>query len=195
MLNYIWAIMIMIGVVYATLTGNIESITNGAFDAAKESISLCITMFGIMAFWMGLMEIARSSGLIDVITKKMEPFITFLFPRIPKMHKAREYITLNIVSNLLGLGWAATPAGLKAMEELSKLGKKSPIATNEMCIFLIINISSLQLVPVNIIAYRSQYGSINPTNVIGPGLFATLISTLVAIIFCKIMDLNKKEEI
>ena len=199
MLNYLWAGMILIGIVYAVFTGNMEAVTNGALDSAKEAITLCITMCGVMALWTGLMEIANKSGLIDKMTKGISPFISFLFPNLSKEHKAREYISINVISNMLGLGWAATPAGLKAMEELSKLQeKKEPnngrvhIASNEMCTFLVVNISSLQLVPVNIIAYRSQYGSVSPTAVIGPGIIATVISTLVGIIFCKFMCRNKK---
>ncbi len=188
MLNYLWAGMIMIGIIYAVFTGNMESVTNGALDSAKEAITLCITMCGVMGLWTGLMEVAKQSGLIDKMTRGISPFVTFLFPKIPKDNPAREYISINMISNVLGLGWAATPAGLKAMEYLMNLNekKKEGIASDEMCTFLIINISSLQLIPVNIIAYRSQYGSVNPTAVIGPGLIATVIGTLVAIIYCKI---------
>ena len=199
MLNYIWAVMIAIGVIYGALTGNIEAVANGALDSAGEAVQLCITMTGIMALWVGLMEIAKNSGLIASMTKWIQPFISFLFPRIPGNHAAREYISTNIIANILGLGWACTPAGLKAMEELQKLneeecrrtGKPPVTASNEMCTFLIMNISSLQLIPVSIIAYRSQYGSVNPTAVIVPGIIATLTSTLVAIIFVKVMDRKK----
>ena len=199
MLNYIWAVMIAIGVIYGALTGNIEAVANGALDSAGEAVQLCITMTGIMALWVGLMEIAKNSGLIASMTKGIQPFISFLFPRIPGNHAAREYISTNIIANILGLGWACTPAGLKAMEELQKLneeecrrtGKPPVTASNEMCTFLIMNISSLQLIPVAIIAYRSQYGSVNPTAVIVPGIIATLTSTLVAIIFVKVMDRKK----
>ena len=199
MLNYIWAVMIAIGVIYGALTGNIEAVANGALDSAGEAVQLCITMTGIMALWVGLMEIAKNSGLIASMTKGIQPFISFLFPRIPGNHAAREYISTNIIANILGLGWACTPAGLKAMEELQKLneeecrrtGKPPVTASNEMCTFLIMNISSLQLIPVSIIAYRSQYGSVNPTAGIVPGIIATLTSTLVAIIFVKVMDRKK----
>lgn len=199
MLNYIWAVMIAIGVIYGALTGNIEAVANGALDSAGEAVQLCITMTGIMALWVGLMEIAKNSGLIASMTKGIQAFISFLFPRIPGNHAAREYISTNIIANILGLGWACTPAGLKAMEELQKLneeecrrtGKPPVTASNEMCTFLIMNISSLQLIPVSIIAYRSQYGSVNPTAVIVPGIIATLTSTLVAIIFVKVMDRKK----
>lgn len=200
MLNYLWAAMIVVGIIYGVLTGNMEAVSNGALDSSKEAISLCLNMCGIMALWMGLMEIAKTSGLIEVMTKKISPFVNFLFPRIPKNHPSREAISTNIIANVLGLGWAATPAGLRAMEELAKLeeqrgnpsyqkgAKGDRIASNEMCIFLIVNISSLQLIPVNMIAYRSQYGSVMPTAVIAPGLVATLSTALLAVVYCKFMD-------
>ena len=197
MLNYIWAIMILIGILYAAFTGNITSVTEAALDSAGEAVSLCITMAGIMALWMGLMEVAGKAGLIAKLSSGIQPFLSFLFPKIPKRHVAREYIATNFIANILGLGWACTPAGLKAMEALAGLekergnpeyvkdvGKRS--ASSEMCTFLVMNISSLQLIPVNMIAYRSQYGSVNPTAIIGPAIVATLISTVAAILFCKV---------
>ena len=200
MLNYIWAGMIIIGVVYGAFTGRMTEITNAALDSSKEAVTLCITMMGVMSFWVGMMEIATTAGVIQAASRKIAPFIRFLFPRIPEDHKAREYITTNMIANFLGLGWAATPAGLKAMEELGKLEedrrkgvlpgpvRKRGFASNEMCTFLIINISSLQLIPMNIIAYRSQYGSTNPAIIVGPGIVATAISTVIAILYCKIKD-------
>ena len=195
MLNYIWAVMIMLGVFYAALTGRMEQVTNAALDSAGEAISLCLTMAGVVALWMGLMEIAKEAGLIQRMTKGISPFLDFMFPRIPKKHPEREYIATNIIANILGLGWACTPAGLKAMEELAKLddertGRKADrtkerVASPEMCDFLILNISSLQLIPVNMIAYRSQYGSVNPAAIIVPAILATCVSTLTAIIYCK----------
>lgn len=199
MLNYIWAFMILLGIVYGTFTGNMEALTNAAMDSAGEAVSLCITMLGVMALWMGLMEIAQKSGLIAKLTKAIQPFIDFMFPKIPRGHEAREYISTNLIANVLGLGWACTPAGLKAMEALSKLEQergnpqytekgKLRDASNEMCTFLVLNISSLQLIPVNMIAYRSQYGSANPAAVIAPALVATFFSTLVAVVYCKMKE-------
>ena len=188
MLNSLWAGMILIGIIFAAFTGRIPEITDAALDSSKEAVTLCITMIGVMAFWMGLMEIASKAGMIEKGAKMLKPFVRFLFPEVPEGHKAGEHITTNIIANFLGLGWAATPAGLKAMEELVKLNHGSPVASNAMCNFLILNISSLQLIPVNVIAFRSQYGSVNPTAIVGAGIVATAISTGVAIIFCKIMD-------
>lgn len=224
MLNYIWACMIMIGVIYGAMTGRMADVTNAALDSAGEAVSLCITMIGVMALWVGLMEIAQKSGLIAKMTKGIQPFIGFLFPRIPEGHPAREYISTNLIANVLGLGWACTPAGLKAMEALAQLeeergnpaylcdkgtgrsdhgesGKMAAmggsikcerVASKEMCTFLIFNISSLQLIPVNMIAYRQQYGSVNPAGIIAPAIVATAMSTLTAIIFCKVMDRKRR---
>ena len=200
MLNYFWGGMLLVGIIYGGITGNMNEVTEAALSSAEEAVSLCITMAGIVATWVGLMGIARASGLVDRLTNAMRPLLHFLFPRIPETHRSLEYISANMIANFLGLGWAATPFGLKAMEELEKLeddrrAGKGPgkargkgIAGNEMCNFLIINISSIQLIPVNIIAYRSQYGSINPTAIVGPAIAATAVSTGVAVIFCRLMD-------
>lgn len=202
MLNYLWGFMLIIGILYAAVTGNLPSITDAALNSAKEAVALCITMLGVMSFWMGLMRIAENAGIISGATRKLKPFLRFLFPRLPPEHKANEYIATNMIANIFGLGWAATPAGLKAMESLAELEDERRTAqgrlpsapapkgsaSNEMCTFLIINISSLQLIPVNIIAYRGQYGSVNPAAIIGPAMVATAFSTVLAVIFCKVMD-------
>ena len=195
MLNMLWALMILVGIVYGALNGTMKEITEAMLESAGEAVSLCIATGGVMAFWTGMMEVAESAGLIRSLTKKMDPFIRFLFPAIPKEHEARKYISLNIIANILGLGWACTPAGLKAMEALAAMEKQrsGPVyeenrASNEMCTFLILNISSLQLIPVNMIAYRQQYGSPQPAGIIAPAILATLISTAVAVIYCKVKD-------
>ena len=192
--------MIILGVIFGAVTGNMKEVTEAALDSAGEAVSLCITMAGVMALWVGLMEVAEKSGLLLKLTRGLSPFISFMFPRIPKGHRARDYISTNVIANILGLGWACTPAGLKAMEELAKLeeergnpayggsGGKERAASNEMCTFLILNISSLQLIPVNMIAYRQQYGSVNPAGIIAPAIVATIFSTLFGVVFCKVMD-------
>ena len=197
MLNYLWAFMILAGIVYGTATGNIEAVGNSIIEGGGEAVSLCITMLGVISLWTGVMKIAEKSGIIDKMQKGISPLINFLFPNIPKNHPARGHITVNFIANFLGLGWAATPAGLNAMKELANLekerhGEESKFASDEMCTFLIINISSIQLIPVNIIAYRAQYGSVNPAAIVLPGLIATTISTLAAVIFCKIMSHRRK---
>lgn len=194
MLNYIWAFMIIIGIIYGSLTGHMAELSNAALDSAKEAVTLCITMLGVMALWVGLMQIAQKAGIIASMTKKLRPFLLFLFPRLRYEDIALEYISTNVVANILGLGWACTPAGLKAMEELGKIQRKykackdPTAASNEMCNFLILNISSLQLIPVNIIVYRSQYGSVTPTSIIMPAILATTCSTLAGILFIKFAD-------
>jgi spore maturation protein A len=154
-------------------------------------------MMGILSMWTGLMQVARASGLLEKMAEWLSPVIGFLFPKIKKDSKAAEYIATNMVANVLGLGWAATPAGLNAMKELDELrktqGKPAGIATNDMCNFLILNISSLQLIPVNLIAYRSSYGSENPASIIAPAILATAFSTLVAVVFILLVNgLGKK---
>ena len=221
MLNTIWAVMILVGVVVGMLTGNMEAVGNGALESAGNAVTLCITMMGILSMWTGLMQVARASGLLEKMAGWLSPVIGFLFPKIKKDSKAAEYIATNMVANLLGLGWAATPAGIKAMEELAALeeergtpgyareeqrqgipeyerkeqvrgvsltsGESIPrAASNEMCTLLVVNMSSLQLIPINMIAYRSQYGSASPAAIVAPVIVATVISTIVAVAFCKL---------
>lgn len=194
MLNYLWGAMILIGIVYAILTGNISAIGTQTLGSSKEAVTLCITMLGIMAMWTGLMQVAKSVGIIDGLTKLLRPVLTLLFPDIPKEHIANEYIASNMIANLLGLGWAATPMGLKAMAELKKLNHDRDVASCNMCTFLIVNISSLQLIPVNIIAYRTQYNSVSPTGILGAAIVTTCFSTIVGVLFSIIARrLSRKE--
>lgn len=183
MLNKLWGIMLLAGIIVAAFTGKTGDAGTAAIDSSKEAVTLCIAMLGVMSMWTGIMNIAKKAGLIDAMTRALRPVLRFLFPGIPAGHVANEYIASNIIANVLGLGWAATPYGLKAMEQMKELNQGSHIASTDMCTFLIINISSLQLIPVNIIAYRSEYGSVSPTSIIGMGLVATLISTAAGVIF------------
>ena len=185
-MNYLWGGMIIIAVIYGALTGNLDAVTDQALSSAKEAVSLCITMAGAMAFWVGIMRIAEKAGMVNRAASALAPLLGFLFPTVPKDSFARRYIATNRVANFLGLGWAATPAGLSAMKELKRLEETEGRATSAMCDFLIINISSLQLIPVNIIAYRSQYGSVSPAAIVGPAILATTVSTLAAVVFIKI---------
>ena len=192
MLNYLWAYMIVIGIIVGAFTGNMPEVTQAAIDSSKDAVQLCVTLVGVIAMWTGLMRIAEKAGIIQALTRKMQPVLRFLFPDIPDNHPAKKYIATNMIANMLGLGWAATPPGLKAMEKLQELNPNKEVASNAMCTFLIINISSVQLLPINIIAYRSQYGSANPAEIIGPALLATLVSTLVGVIFAKVMLRRKR---
>ena len=201
MMNGLWAGMMLVGIVWGIFHGTLGEITDGAVQSAGEAVSLCITMLGVMSLWTGILEIGSRSGLIGRLCRKMGPVMKFLFPRLPEKHPAADSIAVNMIANMLGMGWAATPAGLQAMKELEELEEerrkeKDPAkkavpkgtANNEMCTFLILNISSLQLIPVNMIAYRSQYGSADPAGIVGPALAATMVSTAAGIIYCKIMD-------
>lgn len=200
-MNYLWGGMLIIGIIYGALTGNLNEVANGAINASKEAVSLAIALLGVTAMWSGLMEIASRAGIIDWMTRKIRPILRFLFPRITDGHPALEAISVNMIANFFGLGAAATPAGLRAMEELEGLeeerrkkgcGVPRGTANREMCTFLIVNISSLQLIPVNVIAYRGQYGSVNPTAIVGPAIVATALSTLAGVVFCKVMDKRRE---
>lgn len=201
MLNYFWAVMLIIGIVYGAFTGSIAEAGEAAFSSAGEAVELCFTMCGIMAFWVGLMKVAERSGMVAGLTKAIRPFVHFMFPKIPENHRALQPISVNIIANILGLGWAATPAGLEAMKELAKLEEERGVkasgsmdtASDEMCDFLILNISSLQLIPVTMIAYRLQYGSEDPAAIIAPAILATTCSTLAAIVFCKLVKWKKTD--
>ena len=191
MLNILWVIMIAGGIFFAAFHGTMGQITESFISSSTEAVNLCIFMLGVIGVWNGMMEIAVKSGLMKKIAKTMYPFIHWLFPDIPPRHKANEYIAANMAANILGLGWAATPAGLKAMRELQKLEEGGGRASDMMCAFLVLNISSLQLVPINMIAYRSQYGSVNPAAVVLPAICATMISTIAGIVFIKILEITR----
>lgn len=191
MLNYIWAFMIILGIIVAAFTGSMEAVSSSILASSKEAIQLCLVMLGVVGMWTGVMKIAEKTGLVRQLTKLLMPILRLLFPRIADREPVMGYIATNIIANLLGLGWAATPTGLKAMKALQEIHKEEcklnggdeEAASDEMCLFLVINISSLQLIPINMIAYRSQYGSVHPGVIILPGLIATTISTLVGILF------------
>lgn len=191
MLNYIWAFMIIVGILVAAFTGSMEAVSSTVLDSAKEAIQLCLVMLGVVGMWTGIMKIAEQTGLVRQFTKLLMPILRLLFPRIAHREAVMGYIAANLIANLLGLGWAATPTGLKAMKALQEVHKEEcaisggdpEAASDEMCLFLVINISSLQLIPINMIAYRSQYGSVHPGVIILPGLIATMVSTLAGVLY------------
>lgn len=199
-MNYLWGGMLLIGIIYGLAAGNLEAVTEAAVSSSKEAVSLCVVMAGVMGLWVGIMRIAENAGLIAQLTGKIRPVIRWLFPRIPQDHPACQYIATNFIANILGLGWAATPAGITAMEHLAELnreersrtGRSPSIASREMCTFLILNISSLQLIPMTVVAYRTEYGSTAPAAVVGPAILATLVSTGAGVIFCRIMDRKRR---
>lgn len=206
-MTYLWGGMLIIGIVFGALNGNLQEVTEAVLSSSKEAVALCISMAGITAMWTGIMKIAENTGLVSRLSRGMKQVLRFLFPDISPESQAGKYISLNFLSNILGLSWASTSSGLCAVRELQKLNeenckkqgvtkKRAPhIASTAMCTFMIINVSSLQLLPMNMIAYRAQYGSVNPAAVVGPGIAATAVSTGAAVLFCKIMSRGKKQEL
>lgn len=191
MINYIWFFLIMISIVVATLTGNIEVINDSLMNDAQEAVVFGISLMGIMATWMGLIKIAESSGLIKAVSILMKPITSILFPGVPKDHPAMNSIVMNMVTNMFGAGNSSTAIGLKAMQEMETLSKDKKTATNDMCMFLVINMSSIQLIPLTVIKLRSDSGSLNSTEIIATTLIATLASTLVGIITAKILERSR----
>ncbi|NLW23481.1 MAG: spore maturation protein [Tissierellia bacterium] len=188
MINTIWFLMIFIGIIYAALSGNLGEINNIIIKEAGEGVTFVLGLIGIMSFWMGIMNIAEKSGLINTISKGFRPLIRLLFPDIPRKHPAERWILMNFIANMFGLGNGATAFGLKAMKELDSLNTNKRKASKAMAMFLIINMSSLQIIPLTVIKIRYDYGSINPTGIIGITLLATSLSTLTAAIIGKIFE-------
>lgn len=188
MLNVIWGFFLIGGILTGAFLGRMDLVTNAVIDGGRNAVELAFTMAGVVAVWSGILKIAEKGGMIDALAEKMEPFLDFLFPEVPRGHAARRYISANFAANFLGLGWAATPAGLLAMEELAKLNGKTGRASTAMCMFLVVNMSSLQLVTVNILAYLAEYGSAAPAEIMGAGIAATLGTTLVGILLAKILE-------
>jgi spore maturation protein A len=188
MLNKLWGGMILAAILVAIATGNIPELTNAAIESARDAITLCITMLGILAMWSGLMTVAEKAGLVQALAQKARPLLRYLFPDLGRNHEAHEPIATNFIANILGLGWAATPSGLRAMKVMQQENPQKDTATRSMRMFMVINMSSLQLVTISVVAYRMQYGSANPSEIIGPGMVVTGITTILAVAFCKILD-------
>ncbi|WP_043896470.1 nucleoside recognition domain-containing protein [Clostridioides difficile] len=181
----IWFYMVSIGIIGSLISKNMGELNKVILSETSKGIEFAISLAGIMALWMGIMNIAKESGLIEKIGQKLNPIMRRLFPSIPKGHKAMSYIVMNIALNMLGAGNGATAFGLKAMSELQTLNNKKDTATNYMIMFMVINISSIQIIPFTIIKLRMDMGAQNPSEIIFTTLFATIISTAVAIITCK----------
>jgi len=186
MMNYVWLALVVIAVITAAFTGNIENITKAVFDGAQASVTIAFGLIGIMSLWLGIMKIAEKAGLIQLLAKAVKPVSKFLFPEVPSDHPAIGAIMLNISANWLGLGNAATPFGIKAMEELQTLNPQKATATNSMIMFLGLNTASITLVPMTIIGVRASLHSTNPVEVIGPTIFSSCIATLTAILVVKL---------
>ncbi|MEH7883091.1 nucleoside recognition domain-containing protein [Bacillus sp. JJ1609] len=181
MVNYIWVIMTLIGLVFAMVNGTMAEVNEAVFSGAKEAVTLCIGLISILVFWLGMMRIAEESGLLSKLSSLFKPFVSKLFPEVPSNHPAMGYILSNMIANMFGLGNAATPLGIKAMEELKELNGGKKEASRSMITFLAINTASITLIPTTVIAIRMNYNSENPTDIVGPTLVATAVSAVAAI--------------
>jgi len=188
MLNYIWLIMVILAVVLGGINGKIENVTKAAIDSAGSSVTIAIGLIGVMALWLGIVKIAEDSGLMNLLAKAIAPVMKWLFPDVPAGHPAMGSMTMNIAANMLGLSNAATPLGLKAMEDLETLNKRPGVATNAMCTFLTINTAGLQLIPATMISIMASAGSTNPTAIIGTTVAATCSALIVGVTVAKILE-------
>lgn len=187
-MNIIWVIMIFAGVTVAIFTGKPEIINDVIIHETGEAVMFAIGLTGIMSFWLGLMNIAKKSGLIGSITKSMTPITKYLFPDVPSNHPAVGAMMMNMVANMFGAGNSATALGLKAMDELQKLNTDKKVVTDAMAMFLVINMSSIQIIPLTILKLRADAGSVNPTEIIVTSILATIVSTVVGVAACKILE-------
>lgn len=191
MVNIVWALMAIIGIIYAMLNGTMDKVNQSIFDSASETITLVISLCSVLIFWLGMMRIAEKAGLLEGLARMFRPIVKKLFPEIPDNHPAMGYILANFSANLFGLGNAATPMGIKAMQELKKL-EGTDKASNSMITFLVINTSSITLIPTTIIAIRMQYDSANPTEIVGSTLLASLCTTVSAIVIDRFLRARRK---
>ncbi|MEH7307652.1 nucleoside recognition domain-containing protein [Neobacillus drentensis] len=182
MVNYIWGFMIIIGFIFALINGTMAEVNKAIFDGAKEAVTLCIGLISVLVFWLGMMRIAEESGLLERLSRLFRPLVKRLFPEVPVNHPAMGYILSNMISNMFGLGNAATPLGIKAMEELKKLNGGKNSASRSMVTFLAINTASITIIPTTVIAIRMNYHSASPTEIVIPTIIATIISAIGAIL-------------
>jgi spore maturation protein A len=185
MVNFIWLFFIVSGFVVAAFQGKVELVTEAVFDGAKSGVTVCFGLISIMVFWLGMMRIAEDAGLLQKLARLLRPIIRFLFPGIPRDHPALGYIMSNMSANIFGLGNAATPMGIKAMQELQRLNPDKDTASPAMCTLLALNTASITLIPTTLIAIRMSYNSANPTEIVGTTLLATFVSTLAAVLVDK----------
>jgi spore maturation protein A len=188
MMNYIWLTLIILAIVLGGINGKIENVTKSAIDAAGNSIVIAIGLIGVMALWLGIVKIAEDSGLMSLLAKAIAPIMKWLFPDVPSGHPAMGSMTMNIAANMLGLSNAATPLGLKAMEDLETLNKHPGTATNAMCTFLTINTAGLQLIPATMISILASAGSKDPTAIIGTTVAATCAALIAGVTTVKILE-------
>ncbi|WP_077308904.1 nucleoside recognition domain-containing protein [Terribacillus halophilus] len=194
MVNYIWAIMAIGGIIYAMFTGTMDQVNKAIFKSADDAVVLAISLISVMVFWLGITKIAEAAGLLNALVRLAKPFISRLFPDIPKDHPAMGYILSNLTANFFGLGNAATPMGIKAMEEMKKLSN-SPKASRSMITFLAVNTSSLTLIPTTVLAVRMKYESNSPTEIVSATLLASILSFIGAILIDRLFyEIRRRKE-
>lgn len=194
MVNLIWVFMIIISLVFAGINGKMEEVNEAIFQGASEAVTICIGLISILVFWLGLMKIAEEAGLLERLAKVFKPVVSRIFPEIPNDHPAMGYILSNMIANMFGLGNAATPLGIKAMEQMKQLNGNSDHASRSMITFLAINTSSLTLIPTTVIAIRLNYESTSPTEIVGTTLMATACSTVAAILIDRLFYYRRKRK-
>lgn len=194
MINYIWAFFIIIGILYGIITGNTETINNTLINSGTTAIEMIFKLIPLMCLWLGLMNIAKDSGLIDILAKKLNKVLKILFPEIPQNHEALTYISSNIILNMLGVGNAATPFGLKAMKEMQKINNNKDTATRSMITFLVINTSSVTIIPTTIISFRILNNSVNPTGIVPLCIISTIVSCVFGIILDRLFYLLTRKK-
>ncbi len=192
MVNYIWVGMTIIGIVFALINGTMDAVNKAVFDGAKEAVTICIGLISVLVFWLGMMRIAEESGLLEKLSKLFRPLVKIIFPEVPVKHPAMGYILSNMISNMFGLGNAATPLGIKAMEELKKLNGGKDFASRSMVTFLAINTASITIIPTTVIAIRMNYHSASPTEIVVPTIITTLLSAIMAILIDRYFYYRKK---
>ena len=197
MLNLVWPIFIIISFSYAIFSGNLQNLNSSIFDSVEDAVNLSITMLGTMCLWSGIINVAANTNIMKMMNKMLKPIIRFLFPEIRENKKAQNEISMNMVANILGLGNAATPLGLKAMESLQEENKNKEELSNSMIMLIVINTASIQIIPTTIIAIRSSLGAENPTSIIVPVWIATICAAVVGVTVTKLLirHLNKREKI
>ena len=197
MLNLVWPIFIIISFSYAIFSGNLQNLNTSIFDSVEDAVNLSITMLGTMCLWSGVINVAKNTNIMKKMNTILKPIIKFLFPEIKENKKAQSEISMNMVANILGLGNAATPLGLKAMETLQEENKNKQELSNSMIMLIVINTASIQIIPTTIIAIRSSLGAENPTSIIVPVWIATVCAAIAGISITKLLIRysNKREKI
>jgi spore maturation protein A len=188
MLNYIWFGLMAIALVIAAINGTADAVTKGAVDSASTAVQIAIGLVGIMTLWLGMMRVAEAAGLVTVVGRALRPMLRWMFPEVPAAHPAAGAIVVALAANMLGLNNAATPLGIKAMEELQALNPDKDAASNSMVTFMAVTTSGVQLIPATMIGVLAAAGSLNPTVIIGTSLVATFIGTLAAVIAARLLQ-------